>query len=129
MDLRYIDPADREIMLGKIADIMQHASIPGTSATFETYAEFLPLVQTAESRRLYELYAACARALGQTVKEIFTGGCSDAGFSSAAGAATICAVGPIGGGTHSPGEYLELDSIIPRAQTLALAVMRCAPSA
>jgi glutamate carboxypeptidase len=129
MDLRYIDPADRDLTLGRIADIMQRASVPGTSATVATYAEFLPLVQTAASKRLYALYAACGQALGHTVKEIFTGGCSDAGFSSGAGAPTICAVGPIGGGTHSPDEYLDLGSMVPRAQVLALAVMRCAPGA
>jgi len=129
MDLRYIDPADRATVLAKVADIMQGSHVPGTIATFETYAEFPPLVQTAESKRIYERYAACAAALGQTVKEIFTGGCSDAGFSSGAGAPTICAVGPIGGGTHSPDEFLELGSMVPRAQTLALTVMRCAPDA
>ena len=125
IDLRYIDPADRAVLLGRIADIMQRSSVPGTRATFETYAEFLPLVQTADSKRLYELYAACGQALGQPVAEIFTGGCSDAGFSAGTGAPTICAVGPIGGGTHSPDEFLELGSVVPRAQVLALAVMRC----
>jgi acetylornithine deacetylase/succinyl-diaminopimelate desuccinylase-like protein len=36
----------------------------------------------------------------------------------------ICAVGPIGGRAHSPEEYLEVASIVPRAQALALAIMR-----
>ena len=69
-------------------------------------------------------YAACAAALGQTVEPMFAGGCSDAGFAASAGAPTICAVGPVGGRAHSPDEYLEIDSIVPRAQALALAIMR-----
>jgi glutamate carboxypeptidase len=40
------------------------------------------------------------------------------------GTPTICGVGPVGGLAHSPEEYLELDSIVPRAQALALAILR-----
>ena len=124
MDLRYIDPADRDATLGKVKAIMANATVPGTSASFEIYAEFLPLVQTAEAKRLFDLYTDCGRALGATVTGIFTGGCSDAGFSSGVGAPTLCAVGPIGARTHSPDEYVELSSLVPRAQLLALTIMR-----
>jgi glutamate carboxypeptidase len=55
---------------------------------------------------------------------LFTGGCADSGFASAAGTPTICAVGPVGGRAHSPEEYLEIDTLTPRAQALALAVLR-----
>ena len=124
LDCRYVDPADRAATLAKIEAIMARATVAGTSATFEVYAEFLPLVQTPESKRLFELYAECGRTLGTAVTGIFTGGCSDAGFSAGAGAPTICAVGPIGSRTHSPDEYLELGSMVPRAQIAALTVMR-----
>jgi glutamate carboxypeptidase len=50
------------------------------------------------------------------------GGCSDAGFAAGACAPTICAVGPIGGRAHTPQEFLDVASIVPRAQ--ALAIMR-----
>lgn len=124
IDLRTIAPDDRGPILEKIKAIMAHSTISGTSASLEIYAEFLPLVQTAESKRLFELYADCGRALGAKIAGIFTGGCSDAGFSAGVGAPTICAVGPIGARTHSPDEYVELGSIVPRAQVLALTVMR-----
>ena len=58
------------------------------------------------------------------MREEFAGGCADSGFASNVGAPTICGVGPIGGRAHSPEEYLEIESIVPRAQALALAVMR-----
>jgi glutamate carboxypeptidase len=128
VDLRYVDPADRDRMLAAIKAVMAHSTVPGTSASFEAYAEFLPLVPTVDSKRLFETYAACARSLGLTVTGIFTGGCSDAGFSAAAGAPTICAVGPIGGRAHSPDEFVELASIVPRAQVLALTIMRAGES-
>jgi glutamate carboxypeptidase len=124
IDLRTIAPDDRGAILEKIRAIMAHSTVPGTTARFEIYAEFLPLVQTAESKRLFDLYADCGRALGATITAIFTGGCSDAGFSAGVGAPTICAVGPIGARTHSPDEFVELGSIVSRAQILALTVMR-----
>ena len=55
---------------------------------------------------------------------LFTGGCADSGFAAATGAPTICAVGPVGGRAHSPDEYLEIETLVPRAQALALAVLR-----
>jgi glutamate carboxypeptidase len=128
IDLRYIDPADRDRVLAAIEAVMAHSTVPGTSAVLEPYAEFLPLVPTTDSQRLFETYAACGHALGQTITGMFTGGCSDAGFSSAAGAPTICALGPIGGRAHSPDEFLELSSLVPRAQLLALTVMRAGAS-
>jgi glutamate carboxypeptidase len=124
MDLRYVAPGDRDATLRKIEAIMTQSTVPGTSATYKIYAEFLPLVQTPESERLFEHYVACGRANGQKVTGQFTGGCADSGFSAAVGAPTLCAVGPIGGRAHSPDEYVELNSIVPRAQVLALAIMR-----
>jgi glutamate carboxypeptidase len=98
--------------------------VPGTGASLEVTGEFEPLVATDASTRLYEHYAACARALGQNVEPMFAGGCSDAGFAASAGAPTICAVGPIGGRAHTLEEFLDVASIVPRAQALALAIMR-----
>jgi len=128
VDMRYVDPDDRDRMLVAIRAVMMHSTVPGTSTSFETYAEFLPLVPTTDSERLFETYSVCARSLGLTVTGIFTGGCSDAGFSAAAGAPTICAVGPIGARAHSPDEYVELASIVPRAQVLALTIIRAGKS-
>jgi glutamate carboxypeptidase len=124
-DLRYIDPADRDATLAQVERIMANATVPGTSARFEVYAEFPPLTQTDDGKRLFDLYAACGAALGHAITGLFTGGCSDAGFAAGVGTPTLCAVGPIGGRAHSPDEFLELASIVPRAQILALTILRC----
>jgi glutamate carboxypeptidase len=124
VDLRFIRPADRTKAMAKIDAIVAESFVAGTRARLEITGEFDPMVASEASQRLYDHYAACAATLGQTVEPMFAGGCSDAGFASSAGAPTICAVGPIGGRAHSPEEYLEVDSILPRAQALALAIMR-----
>jgi glutamate carboxypeptidase len=124
IDLRYVAPADRESAMGQIREIIATSFVPGASASLEITGEFLPLVETIDARRLFELYSACAGELGLKVAGEFTGGCADSGFAAHAGAPTLCATGPIGARAHTPDEYLEVDSMVPRAQTLALAVMR-----
>ena len=104
---------------------MAKSFVPGTSAKIEIIGEFLPLVETTAGRALYEHYAAGLQALGVSeTTALFTGGCADSGFASAAGTPTICAVGPVGGRAHSPDEYLEIETFVARAQALALAVLR-----
>lgn len=124
IDLRYITPPDREAAMGRIERIVAISNLPGTSATLEIAGEFKPLVETADSKRLFEHYASCAKDLDLTVEGEFTGGCADSGFTAGVGTPTVCAVGPVGGKAHTPEEYLVVDSLIPRAQTLALAVAR-----
>jgi len=125
VDLRFITPAQRDATLAKVEAIMAKSYVPGTSAKLEITGEFVPMVETAEGKALYEHYAAGLKALGVTeTTSLFTGGCADSGFASAAGTPTICAVGPVGGRAHSPDEYLEIETLVPRAQALALAVLR-----
>lgn len=124
IDLRFVTPADREAAMAEIRRIVETANVPGTTAELEIAGEFLPLVPSRESEALFEHYRGCSRAADFEVKSEFTGGCADSGFAAAVGAPTICGVGPVGGKAHSPEEYLEVDTIVPRAQTLALAIMR-----
>jgi glutamate carboxypeptidase len=125
VDLRFITPEQRASIFAKVEAIMAKSFVPGTSAKLEITGEFVPLVETAEGKALYEHYAASLKALGETeTTALFTGGCADSGFASATGTPTICAVGPVGGRAHSPDEYLEIETLVPRAKALALAVLR-----
>jgi glutamate carboxypeptidase len=124
IDLRYVTPPDRADAMAKIKRIVETANVPGTSAKLEIAGEFNPLVEGPENKKLFDHYAACANDLSLKVEGEFTGGCADSGFTAAVGTPTICAVGPVGGKAHTPEEYLVVDSLVPRAQTLALAVAR-----
>jgi glutamate carboxypeptidase len=124
IDLRYVTPPDRDEVMAKIEAIIAHATIPGTSATLEIKGEFNPLTQSPEAKQLFDLYVSSAAETGFKTEGEFTGGCADSGFTAAMGAPTICAVGPVGGKAHSPDEFLRLDSLVPRAQAAARAIMR-----
>jgi glutamate carboxypeptidase len=127
IDLRYIAPAQRDYAVGAIREIAETCTVEDTSGTLEIMSEFNPLNQTPESAALFEHYVSAARDVGLNVGGEFTGGCADSGFTAAVGTPTICATGPVGGNAHSPEEYLEVDSMVPRAQAMATAIMGAGP--
>ena len=124
IDFRYVRSADRAEILARIQAIMAHATVPGTTAKLTIRGEFLPLTQSPEAEVLFSGYTSAAADAGLTITGEFSGGCADSGFTAAVGCPTLCSVGPVGGNAHTVEEYLELDSIVPRAQALALAIMR-----
>ncbi|MFC7476857.1 M20 family metallopeptidase [Dankookia sp. GCM10030260] len=124
IDLRYVEPADRDEAMAKIHAIIARSFIPGTRARLTIRGEFLPLTQTPAAAKLFDMYVAAAKESGLSVTGEFSGGCADSGFTAAVGAPTICSVGPVGGKAHSPEEYLEVASMVPRAQAVARAILR-----
>ena len=80
---------------------------------------WLPMERLERSGRLVEHAQAIARRLEFSVAEAATGGASDANTTSGMGVPTLDGLGPIGGNDHSPAEYLEVDSIVPRTTMLA----------
>lgn len=124
IDLRYVEPADRDEVMGKIEAIIARSYVPGTRAKLTIRGEFLPLTQTPVAAKLFETYKSAAKESGLAITGEFSGGCADSGFTAAVGAPTICAVGPVGGKAHSPEEYLEVASLVPRAQAAARAILR-----
>jgi glutamate carboxypeptidase len=119
IDLRYVTPPDREAAMGRIAAIVAGSTVPDTTAHLTIKGEFLPLVQDEASRALFETYARVSAQGGNPVTGEFAGGCADSGFTASVGCPTLCAVGPVGGKAHSPEEYLEVGSLVPRARAMA----------
>jgi glutamate carboxypeptidase len=124
VDLRFVTHEQRAATMAKIEQIIATSNVPGTSATLEITGEFLPLVETQAGRNLFQHYAGCAREVGFDPPAEFTGGCADSGFAASTGTPALCGVGPVGGRAHSPDEYLEIDTLVPRAQALALTILR-----
>ncbi len=124
IDLRYREPDDRDAIVEAVTTIGTTCSVAGTQGTVSIRGEFRPMKQSAASARLFDLYVSGAGAAGLSVDGEFSGGCADSGFAAGVGAPTLCGLGPVGGKAHSPDEYLELDSMVPRAQALALTILR-----
>ena len=124
IDLRYVNPPDKDDVMARIGAIIGRSFLPGTKAELTVRGNFLPLTQSPAARKLFDTYVTAAADTGFRTEGEFTGGCADSGFTAAVGAPTLCAVGPVGGKAHSPDEFLRIDSLVPRAQACARAIMR-----
>jgi glutamate carboxypeptidase len=124
IDLRYAKPSDRAAMLAAMQEIIDRSIVPGSSAKLEIRGEFLPLTTTPAAEELFAVYHRAAADAGLEIAGEFSGGCADSGFTAAVGCPTLCGTGPVGGNAHTPDEYLEIASLVPRAQALALAILR-----
>jgi glutamate carboxypeptidase len=107
-----------------IGAILERTWLAGTTTRIIRQAAFLPLEQTPASYALFEHYVACAAELGLTPGGEYTGGSADSGFTAAVGAPTLCGTGPLGEKAHSADEVCYLNTLVPRAQALALAIAR-----
>ncbi|TVQ35315.1 MAG: M20 family peptidase [Geminicoccaceae bacterium] len=104
--------------------ILRATHVAGTTTRVVSRRAFLPVEEKAENQALFEHYQRTAGELGLTVQAVFSGGSADSGFTSALGVPTICGTGPIGERAHTPEEVCHLATLVPRAQALALAVLR-----
>jgi glutamate carboxypeptidase len=124
VDVRFRTIAAMAEAEAAIAAILERRHLAGTTTRITRKAAFLPLEQTPASVAMFEHYVACAAELGMVVGGEYAGGSADSGFTAAVGAPTLCGTGPIGEKAHSPDEACHLDTLVPRAQALALAIAR-----
>jgi glutamate carboxypeptidase len=88
-----------------------------------------PAAQDAGGRALANLARASAIDLGQELPFGTTGGVCDGNNLQAGGLPTIDTLGVRGGGLHTTQEWIDLESLVPRAQLAALLMCRIAAGA
>ncbi len=119
VDVRAVRRADLEAAEAEIRAMLATLVVPDVTAELEPMARWWPMEKLERSGRLVEHAQAIARRLGFEVHDAATGGASDANTTSGMGVASIDGLGPIGGMDHSPAEYLEVASVVPRTALLA----------
>lgn len=87
-----------------------------------------PKLITPAIEELFGLYQNCATELGFNLGWQNTGGCCDGNNLAAAGLPNLDNLGVRGGNIHSPKEFVELDSLVERAQLTALFLTNFAES-
>ena len=123
LDVRFPGNFDHEELHDKILRIICRKSVCNTHAHVTGEGLFLPLLVTEAGQQLLEKYQKNAKKLDMNVEGESTGGSADSGLTSSVGAPTLCATGPIGGDVHTEREWLRVNSILPRAQALALTIL------
>lgn len=120
IDLRFTSPSAMHDVMTNLNRVTREAQVAGTTLQLIQGPTRPPLERTAQSAQLLESYARCAQAHGLQVGEApLQGGGSDANTTAALGIASIDGLGPRGRGFHTPDEYIEVDTLIPRAAALA----------
>ncbi|OHV13959.1 peptidase M20 [Kushneria phosphatilytica] len=122
LDTRFVTAEQREHLIAELNAIVGDPGVPGTMARLIPKSEFLPL-ESVMSEALFARYQCQARIVGFAVEGEFTGGCSDAGTTASLGIPTLCGTGPVGALMHTEDEYCQLDTLVPRAQALALTIL------
>ena len=127
VDLRATTREELEAAEAAVRGIAAATTVPDVRVTIEETGRHWPMERLERSGRLVEHAVAIADRLGFPLADCATGGASDANTTAGLGIPTLDGLGPIGGSDHSPAEYLEVDSIVPRTTLFAgllLAVAR-----
>ena len=102
-----------------IRAVTQRRAVPDVTIEIEETSRHWPMEKLERTGRLVGHAVALAADLGFELRDAATGGASDANTTAGMGVPTLDGLGPIGGLDHSPGEYLEVASIVPRTVLLA----------
>jgi glutamate carboxypeptidase len=119
VDVRALRGDALDEAIGAVRAMAASPTVPDVVVDVDVMHSWRPMEKLERSGRLAEHVIALASRLGFETKDTATGGASDANTTSGMGVPTIDGLGPIGGLDHSPEEYLEVDSIVPRTALLA----------
>lgn len=119
VDVRAPTRADMEAAEAAIRAISDKTTVPDVTCTVERRHRWWPMEKSESTAALADAAIGLAGRLGFDLRDAATGGASDANTTSGMGVPTLDGLGPIGGADHAPGEYVELDSIVPRVTLLA----------
>src|SRR6476620_5286459 len=119
VDVRSATDDGLDAVEAALREIAAATVVPDTSVEVEVMAGWRPMEKLARSGRLVEHAQAVASRLGFEMTDAATGGASDANTTSGMGVPSLDGLGPIGGNDHSPAEYMDVDSVVPRTAMVA----------
>ncbi len=122
VDVRVLTPEIARQAVADVTAIAAREDVPGTTTSLEGGITRPPMVRTPRNAAMFESVKRIAALLGRDLTESLTGGGSDGCLTAAAGAPTLDGLGPMGGGAHTPEEYINLSSLVPCAAMLATAL-------
>ena len=119
VDLRAVDRAAMEAADAAIRELAAEPAVTDVAIDVELRHRHWPMEKLPRSGRLVELAQGLAAELGFGLRDAATGGASDANPPPALGVPSLDGLGPIGGMDHSPEEWLDVASIVPRTTLFA----------
>ncbi|MGW1588004.1 M20 family metallopeptidase [Streptomyces sp. NPDC002386] len=110
-----------------IEDLAARPVVAGTTVSVEQLDLCPPMEDTAASRRILRAAQSIGEELGLSIGAAATGGVGDANLIAGMGVPVLDGLGPVGGGDHSPQEWLDTTTVVSRVALLAslIAVLGC----
>jgi glutamate carboxypeptidase len=119
VDVRAATGAELDAALEEIRALAAGPAVPDVTVEVTATSAWRPMEKTPAAGRLAAHARTLAERMGFALDDVATGGASDGNTTSGMGVPTLDGLGPIGGFDHSPAEYVEVASIVPRTTLLA----------
>ena len=124
LDVRFRRAEDADTVQRRIRRILERRMTPHGETSF-TIRSSRPAMPEEANLPLFEAVQKTARRLGFAIEKEFRAGVSDANLVAEERVPVLDGLGPAGGRDHSPDEYLIKDTLLPRTQLLAEAILDC----
>ena len=125
-DVRAALPEEFDRIEKDLARVSADKLIPETEVTTTLKRGLPPMPQTPESDKLVAIAQGIYGELGKKLTIEGSGGAADASLSAGVGTPTLDGFGIVGGNIHTPEEYAEVESVVPRVYLLSRMIMELA---
>jgi glutamate carboxypeptidase len=118
-DIRVPKLSEQARVLEALDRITHEVHVPGTSTELAGGFHRPPMEPTERTHEYVCLLRSVARSVGYPLGTTSSGGASDGNLTASAGVPTIDGMGAQGGRSHSPEEYIEIESLTRKGAVLA----------
>ena len=123
-DVRVLYPEEYDRIMKDAEAIAKKQLVPDTTVKLSWFKGRPPFAKNDKTDALVaRLQAIYAGELGLKLAVEGSGGGSDANYAAIVGSIAVDGLSMVGGGDHTPDEYVELDSIVPRLYLLTRIMM------
>ena len=122
-DVRAALPEEFDRIEKDLARVSANKLIPETEVKTSLQRGLPPMPQTPESDKLVAIAQGIYGDLGKKLTIEGSGGAADASLSAGVGTPTLDGFGIVGGNIHTPEEYAEVESVVPRVYLLSRMIM------
>ena len=128
-DIRVLDAQEYPRLKRDFIRLSQTKQLPCTEIKVLAELGRPPFPPNAQTAALVKKAQAIYQEIGLKLGVEGSGGGTDGNYAAAVGTSTLDALGPVGGGAHSPAEYIDLDRIAPRLYLLTKLLMELGTAA
>lgn len=125
-DVRVAVPEEFDRVERDLTRVSANKLIAETEVKTSLVRSFPPMPRNAASDQLAAKAQAIYAEIGRKLTLEGSGGAADSSLSAGVGTPTLDGFGIVGGGIHTPEEYAEVESVVPRLYLLSRMIMEVA---